>query len=68
VEAFGLASGVVQYVPDPKLDHLVPESLRIRVESAADSLKAGTLIAAPRPKQMEAYLPFRTGRAPLFGG
>jgi basic membrane protein A and related proteins len=68
VEAFGLASGVVQYVPDPTLVRLVPESLRSRVESAADSIKAGTLMAAPRPKEMEAYLPFRTGRAPLFGG
>jgi basic membrane protein A len=68
VEAFGLASGVVQYLPDPTLDHLVPESLRIRVKSAADSIQAGTLKAAPRPKQMEASLPFRSGRAPLLGG
>jgi basic membrane protein A and related proteins len=59
VEAFGLASGVVRYVPDPALEHLVPQSLRIRIESAADSLKAGTLIAAPRPKEMEASLLMR---------
>jgi basic membrane protein A and related proteins len=54
VEAFGLASGVVQYVPDPALEYLVPAALRSRVDAAADSLRAGTLTAAPRPKQMEA--------------
>jgi hypothetical protein len=52
VEAFGLSSGVVKYVPDPKLETLVPLSLRQRVASAADSLAQGTLVAAPRPRSM----------------
>jgi basic membrane lipoprotein Med (substrate-binding protein (PBP1-ABC) superfamily) len=52
VEAFGLSSGVVKYVPDPKLETLVPLSLRKRIASAADSLAEGTLVAAPRPKSM----------------
>jgi basic membrane lipoprotein Med (substrate-binding protein (PBP1-ABC) superfamily) len=54
VEAFGLKSGVVQYVTDPGLDSLVPPSLKGRVQAAADSIAAGTLIAAPRPTTMEA--------------
>lgn len=52
VEAFGLSSGVVKYVSDPRLETLVPVSLRRRVASAADSLAQGTLVAAPRPKSM----------------
>jgi basic membrane protein A and related proteins len=52
VEAFGLSSGVVKYVPDPKLETLVPVSLRKRVAFAADSLAQGTLVAAPRPRSM----------------
>jgi basic membrane lipoprotein Med (substrate-binding protein (PBP1-ABC) superfamily) len=69
VEAFGLASGVVQYVPDSSLEHLLPAVLRTRLESAADSLKAGTLRAAPRPREMEASVPLRsTGNASLLGG
>jgi basic membrane protein A len=55
VEAFGLASGVVKYVPDPQLDSLVPPSLKARVAAAADSLSRGTLVAAPRPSTMEAH-------------
>jgi basic membrane protein A and related proteins len=54
VEAFGLASGVVRYVPNPELDSLVPASLRARLQAAEDSIVAGTLIAAPRPSSMEA--------------
>lgn len=54
VEAFGLKSGVVRYVADPGLDTLIPSALRIRVQAAADSIGAGTLIAAPRPSTMEA--------------
>ena len=57
VEAFGLKSGVVQYVTDPGLDSLVPALLKARVRGAADSIGAGTLIAAPRPATMEARLP-----------
>jgi len=54
VEAFGLESGVVRYVPNPRLDSLVPPRLRERLRAANDSLVAGTLIAAPRPPMMEA--------------
>lgn len=39
VESFGLASGVVRYVPNPALDSLVPDSLRARVQAAADSIR-----------------------------
>lgn len=54
VEAFGLASGVIKYVPDPRLDSLIPSRLKARVAAAADSLSQGTLVAAPRPSSMEA--------------
>lgn len=53
-EAFGLRSGVVRYVPNPRLDSLVPKSLSARVHAAADSITNGTLVAAPRPAMMEA--------------
>ncbi len=55
VEAFGLKSGVVKYVPDPRLDSIVPAPLRARVTAAADSISSGTLLAAPRPASMEAF-------------
>jgi basic membrane protein A and related proteins len=54
IEAFGLESGVVKYVPDPRLDSLVPPGLKTRVAAAADSLGRGLLMAAPRPPSMEA--------------
>jgi basic membrane protein A and related proteins len=54
VEAFGLASGVVRYVPNPRLDSLVPTPLRARLQAAADSIIGGRLIPAPRPSSMEA--------------
>jgi basic membrane protein A and related proteins len=54
VEAFGLKSGVVNYVPDPRLDRIVPAGLKARVTAAADSISSGTLLAAPRPASMEA--------------
>jgi basic membrane protein A and related proteins len=57
VEVFGLKSGVVQYVADPRLDSIIPSTLRTWVQAAADSIRAGTLIAAPRPSTMEAHLP-----------
>lgn len=40
VESFGLASGVVRYVPNPLLDSLVPPALAARVRAAEDSIKA----------------------------
>jgi basic membrane lipoprotein Med (substrate-binding protein (PBP1-ABC) superfamily) len=57
VEAFGLKSGVVRYVPNPRLDSLVPAALKQRIAAAADSIAEGTLLAAPRPKSMEARTP-----------
>jgi basic membrane protein A and related proteins len=54
VESFGLGSGVIRYVPNPGLETLVHETLRSRVQAAADSIAAGTLIAAPRPASMQA--------------
>jgi basic membrane lipoprotein Med (substrate-binding protein (PBP1-ABC) superfamily) len=59
VEAFGLSSGVIRYAPNPALDSLVPETLRSRMRAAADSIAAGTLIAAPRPASMQALMPGR---------
>jgi basic membrane lipoprotein Med (substrate-binding protein (PBP1-ABC) superfamily) len=56
-EAFGLSSGVVRYVPNPALETMVHERLRSRVQAAADSIAAGTLIAAPRPASMQASDP-----------
>lgn len=49
---FGLEGGVVSYQPNPKLDTLVPPALKARLRAAADSMIAGTLIAAPRPATM----------------
>jgi basic membrane protein A len=57
VEAFGLASGVVRYVPNPGLESMVHETLRVRVQAAADSIADGTLVAAPRPASMQALVP-----------
>ena len=57
VEAFGLASGVVRYDPNPALDTLVPAPLKARIAAAADSIAAGTLLAAPRPPSMQALRP-----------
>jgi basic membrane protein A len=54
VEAFGLASGVVRYVPNPSLESMVHQTLRSRVQAAADSIADGTLVAAPRPASMQA--------------
>lgn len=54
VEAFGLESGVVRFVTNPRLDSLIPSSLKARLRAATDSMIAGTLIAAPRPASMEA--------------
>jgi basic membrane lipoprotein Med (substrate-binding protein (PBP1-ABC) superfamily) len=57
VEAFGLASRVIRYEPNPALDSLVPPVLTARIKAAADSIAAGTLVPAPRPASMQASLP-----------
>lgn len=62
VEAFGLKSGVVKYVANPRLDTLVPSSLKARLAAAADSIAVGTLLAAPRPATMEASRPRQAAR------
>jgi basic membrane lipoprotein Med (substrate-binding protein (PBP1-ABC) superfamily) len=54
VEAFGLSSGVIRYVPNPALETMVSKTLRSRLQAAADSIAAGTLVAAPRPSSMQA--------------
>jgi hypothetical protein len=44
----------VSYLPNPGLDSMVPAGLKARMRAAADSMVAGTLIAAPRPASMDA--------------
>lgn len=46
VESFGLASGVIRWVTDPAIEVTLPDGLLGRVQSAADSIIAGTLIVA----------------------
>ena len=41
------------------LDSLLPAGLTARLRAAADSIAAGTLIAAPRPASMQALRPLR---------
>ena len=43
VESFGLAGGVIRYVPNPALAAAVPAGLTAKVLAAADSIVAGTL-------------------------
>ncbi|HUF34706.1 MAG TPA: BMP family ABC transporter substrate-binding protein [Gemmatimonadales bacterium] len=57
VEAFGLSSGVVRYDSNPMLDTLLPDQLKARMRAAAESIVAGTLLAAPRPASMQAAVP-----------
>ena len=68
VEAFGLKSGVVRYVSTPALDRIVPAAVKARMQAAAESIKAGTLVAAPRPTVMEATAPSaKAFSAPALG-
>ena len=46
---FGLKSGVIRYQPNPALAGVVPAPLQARVQAAADSIAAGTLLLAPSP-------------------
>jgi basic membrane lipoprotein Med (substrate-binding protein (PBP1-ABC) superfamily) len=68
VEAFGLKSGVVKYVANPRLHSLIPPGLNAMIAAAADSISSGTLLAAPRPPSMEASAPIHleslSARAP----
>jgi basic membrane protein A len=65
IEAFGLQSGVIRYVGNPALDSLVPARVKAKVRAAADSIAAGTLIAAARPSSIQAGL---TRRQSLVSG
>jgi basic membrane protein A len=67
-KAFGLSSGVVRYVPNPKLDSLIPADLKARLRAAADSIAAGSLQAAPRPTMMEARRTSNPRRTVRFSG
>ncbi len=44
LESFGLAGGVIRYLPNPALAALISASLAAKVQAAADSIVAGTLI------------------------
>jgi hypothetical protein len=52
---------VVKYVSNQRLDTLLSSRLKARVSAAADSIINGSLIAAPRPRSMEASSPGLTG-------
>jgi basic membrane lipoprotein Med (substrate-binding protein (PBP1-ABC) superfamily) len=52
VIADGLASGVVRYQPNPAFAGALPAGFAARLAAAADSIAAGTLLPAPRPKEM----------------
>jgi basic membrane protein A and related proteins len=47
VESFGLAGGVIRYVPNPDLERLLPAGFAERLRAAADSVSAGTLSPLP---------------------
>ena len=49
VESFGLASGVVRYVPNPALARSIPEALAARVAAAADSIATADPDDSSRP-------------------
>jgi len=69
VETFGLASGVIRYVPNPTLDTLVSAALKTRVAAAADSIAKGTLLPVPGPtaEQASGSASVVTGRVALAG-
>lgn len=43
VESFGLEGGVIRYVANPDLVHLLPSGFQARLDAAGDSIAAGTL-------------------------
>jgi basic membrane protein A len=48
VESFGLASGVVRYVANPALAHLIPDSVRAKVAVAEAVIRSGELVVVDR--------------------
>ncbi len=55
VHVYGLESRVVRYAPNPALDSLLGPDLRARLAAATDSIAAGTLVPAERPREMQAH-------------
>lgn len=47
VESFGLKSGVIRYVTNPRLAAHISDALRLHLAAAADSIAAGTLHPVP---------------------
>jgi basic membrane protein A and related proteins len=54
VIVFGLEGGVVRYEPNPAFGGALPADLAAQLRSAQDSIIAGTLRPAQRPKAMQA--------------
>lgn len=54
VIVFGLEGGVVRYDPNPDFAGKMPPGLEAQLQAARDSIIAGTLRPAERPKQMQA--------------
>jgi basic membrane protein A and related proteins len=54
VKTFGLASGVIRYVSNPRLDSLVPAALKAHMAAAADSIAKGTLLPVSGPAAKQA--------------
>lgn len=54
VIVFGLEGGVVRYDPNPAFAGRMPPGLESQLKAASDSIIAGTLRPAERPKQMQA--------------
>jgi basic membrane lipoprotein Med (substrate-binding protein (PBP1-ABC) superfamily) len=52
VIADGIGSGVVRYQPNPAFTGTLPDGFAARLAAAADSIVAGTLVPAARPKEM----------------
>ncbi len=49
VQSFGLASGVIRYVPNPLTAGRIPARLKAQVDAAADSIAQGLLDPVPDP-------------------
>jgi basic membrane lipoprotein Med (substrate-binding protein (PBP1-ABC) superfamily) len=60
VIVFGLEGGVVRYEPNPAFSGAMPLDLGAQLQAARDSIIAGTLRPAERPKQMRAASGRRT--------
>jgi basic membrane lipoprotein Med (substrate-binding protein (PBP1-ABC) superfamily) len=61
VIVFGLEGGVVRYEPNPLFPGALPANLAAQLQSARDSIIAGTLRPADRPASMQATVSHGTG-------